>query len=158
MELDIAFFARLLGDDVAAEKFSAASQARHATIKSIFWNAKLDQWLDYWMPNNSTCKVAHSYIDIVLFLRIFWECLFLWCYKLYHFLKYSAFPNSSTRELTLGKGRIKIKTFLLRTLFLFGLTYSTQVGDSVFVFWHFLVNWFWLIWIPSVFWVIWLLC
>lgn len=57
MELDIAFFAKLIGDDSAAEKFSAASQARRAAISSIFWNPKMDQWLDYWLNNNSSCKV-----------------------------------------------------------------------------------------------------
>ncbi|XXG77738.1 hypothetical protein AAC387_Pa08g1834 [Persea americana] len=59
MELDIAFFARLTGDDSVAERFSAVSQARFAAINSIFWNAKMSQWLDYWLINNNTCKETH---------------------------------------------------------------------------------------------------
>eukprot|EP00268_Persea_americana_P040382 TRINITY_DN400_c1_g1_i1.p1 TRINITY_DN400_c1_g1~~TRINITY_DN400_c1_g1_i1.p1 ORF type:complete len:594 (-),score=111.37 TRINITY_DN400_c1_g1_i1:1058-2839(-) len=61
MELNIAFFARLIGDHSAAEKFSAASQARRAAINSVFWNAKMDQWLDYWLINSNSCKGAHSW-------------------------------------------------------------------------------------------------
>lgn len=123
MELNIAFFARLIGDHSAAEKFSAASQARRAAINSVFWNAKMDQWLDYWLINSNSCKVK---ILIMLLLS----------YELHQFLKYSACTNPSTRELTVGMGKVKMKTFLLLISFLYGLISSTQVGDSVIIFWH----------------------
>lgn len=66
MELDISFFARLIGDDSSAEKFSAVSQARFAAMNSIFWNAKMAQWLDYWLIYNGTCKVTCVYNFVLL--------------------------------------------------------------------------------------------
>ncbi|XP_077234084.1 trehalase 1 [Tasmannia lanceolata] len=61
MELDIAFFARIIGENSTAEKFSAASQDRHEAMNSIFWNAKMAQWLDYWIVNDSQCKEIHRW-------------------------------------------------------------------------------------------------
>ncbi|KAL6005633.1 hypothetical protein ACLOJK_006203 [Asimina triloba] len=56
MELDIAFFARIIGEKAIAKTFSTASKARHASINSIFWNSKANQWLDYWLVDSSTCE------------------------------------------------------------------------------------------------------
>ncbi|XP_058104847.1 probable trehalase isoform X2 [Magnolia sinica] len=61
MELDMAFFARVVGENSIAEKFSAASKARHASMNSIFWNAEMKQWLDYWVGNDSECKETHRW-------------------------------------------------------------------------------------------------
>ncbi|GMY30598.1 probable trehalase [Fagus crenata] len=55
MELDIAFLAKLTGDNSTAESFLEASQSRQKAIKSVFWNAEMGQWLDYWL-NDSTCE------------------------------------------------------------------------------------------------------
>ena len=57
MELDIAFLAKVIGDNSTAELFVKASQARQEAIKSIFWNGEMGQWLDYWL-NDSTCQVV----------------------------------------------------------------------------------------------------
>ncbi|KAL6005632.1 hypothetical protein ACLOJK_006202 [Asimina triloba] len=56
MELDIAFLAGILGESSIAERYSAASQARHASVNSIFWNANMSQWLDYWLVNNNSTE------------------------------------------------------------------------------------------------------
>lgn len=130
MELDIAFFARLTGDDSAAERFSAVSQARFAAINSIFWNAKMSQWLDYWLINNNTCKVTCGYNFIMLTS---------FNLQTSPFLKYSPFPIPSIRKLMSGKCTIKIETFLHQTSFLCGLSCSTQVSASACIFWHFMV-------------------
>ncbi|CAA6656334.1 unnamed protein product [Spirodela intermedia] len=47
MELDIAFFAKLLGDVQTKNKFLAAAHSRRETLKSVFWNDEMGQWLDY---------------------------------------------------------------------------------------------------------------
>ena len=57
MELDIAFLAKVTGDNSTAEHFLKASQARKEAIKSVFWNAEMGQWLDYWL-NDSKCQVV----------------------------------------------------------------------------------------------------
>ncbi|KAJ7952181.1 Trehalase [Quillaja saponaria] len=57
MELNIASFAKLTGDDTTAKHFLEASVARQKAINSVFWNEKKGQWLDYWL-DNSTCKEA----------------------------------------------------------------------------------------------------
>jgi len=49
MELDIAFFAKITGDYSTSESFLKASQARQKAMESVFWNAKMGQWLDYWL-------------------------------------------------------------------------------------------------------------
>lgn len=57
MELDIAFLAKVTGDDSIAKKFSKASQNRVKAIKSVLWDSKKGQWLDYWL-NDHTCQVT----------------------------------------------------------------------------------------------------
>ncbi|KAL6177822.1 hypothetical protein ACLB2K_049344 [Fragaria x ananassa] len=54
MEHDIAFLAKVIGDGSISDRFLKASKARHKAIKSVFWNAKKGQWLDYWL-NDITC-------------------------------------------------------------------------------------------------------
>ncbi|XP_008799558.1 probable trehalase [Phoenix dactylifera] len=61
MELDIAFFAKLIGDNSTSEKFLAASKARQAAIKSIFWNSEMEQWLDYWLISKSNCEEVYQW-------------------------------------------------------------------------------------------------
>ncbi|XP_073111925.1 probable trehalase isoform X2 [Elaeis guineensis] len=61
MELDIAFFAKLIGDNSTSEKFLAASKARQAAIKSIFWNSEMEQWLDYWLISKSNCEEVNQW-------------------------------------------------------------------------------------------------
>jgi alpha,alpha-trehalase len=75
MELDIAFFAKITGDYSTSESFLKASQARQKAMESVFWNAKMGQWLDYWL-NDSTCEVESRY-----------KCL--WCLKLVILLQFS---------------------------------------------------------------------
>jgi alpha,alpha-trehalase len=75
MELDIAFFAKVTGDHSTAENFLKASRARQKAIKSVFWNAKMGQWLDYWL-NDSTCEVESRYKS-------------LWCLKFLILLHFS---------------------------------------------------------------------
>ncbi|KAL4651286.1 hypothetical protein ACB092_01G148300 [Castanea dentata] len=60
MELDIAFLAKVTGDNSTAEHFLKASQARKEAIKSVFWNAEMGQWLDYWL-NDSTCQEPQTW-------------------------------------------------------------------------------------------------
>ncbi|KAL0016088.1 hypothetical protein SO802_003157 [Lithocarpus litseifolius] len=60
MELDIAFLAKASGDNSTAEHFVKASQARKEAIKSVFWNAEMGQWLDYWL-NDSTCQEPQTW-------------------------------------------------------------------------------------------------
>ncbi|XP_068635435.1 probable trehalase isoform X2 [Aristolochia californica] len=61
METVISFFARIVGENSTAVKFSRASHSRQAAMHSIFWNPKKSQWLDYWLKANSTCKEAHKW-------------------------------------------------------------------------------------------------
>ncbi|KAG9455492.1 hypothetical protein H6P81_008396 [Aristolochia fimbriata] len=61
MEMVITFFARVVGERSIAQKFSRASQSRQSAMRSIFWNPKESQWLDYWLIANSTCKEAHEW-------------------------------------------------------------------------------------------------
>ncbi|XP_038977904.1 probable trehalase isoform X2 [Phoenix dactylifera] len=61
MELDIAFFAKLIGDNSTSEKFLAASKARQAAIRSIFWNSEMEQWLDYWLISKSNCEEVYQW-------------------------------------------------------------------------------------------------
>ncbi|KAK6947957.1 Glycoside hydrolase, family 37 [Dillenia turbinata] len=53
IELDIAYFAKVLGESSIAQRFDEASQARKNAIKTIFWNEKMGQWLDYWLGTTS---------------------------------------------------------------------------------------------------------
>nr|DAD17965.1 TPA_asm: hypothetical protein HUJ06_019428 [Nelumbo nucifera] len=61
MELDIAFLARIVGEEHTAEVFLEASQARKKAIGSIFWNAKMGQWLDYRLTSSHTCETVHRW-------------------------------------------------------------------------------------------------
>uniref|UniRef100_A0A5B7B4W1 Trehalase n=1 Tax=Davidia involucrata TaxID=16924 RepID=A0A5B7B4W1_DAVIN len=61
MELDIAFLANVAGESSIAQHFLEASQARQLAMNSVFWNAEMGQWLDYWLSNSNTCKDAHTW-------------------------------------------------------------------------------------------------
>ncbi|KAL5747755.1 hypothetical protein ACOSQ2_025052 [Xanthoceras sorbifolium] len=61
MELDIAFLARVVGENETSESFLEASQARKAAINSVFWNEEKGQWLDYWTNNGTTCEESHTW-------------------------------------------------------------------------------------------------
>ncbi|XP_068655699.1 probable trehalase [Aristolochia californica] len=61
MELDLAFFAKILGDKSAADMFSALSKSRKEGIDAIFWNAKKGQWFDYWTSKNTTSQGVHKW-------------------------------------------------------------------------------------------------
>lgn len=60
MELDIAFFANVIGDGTTAAHFNEAAQARKQAMDAIFWNEEMGQWLDYWLNDITTCKVGVS--------------------------------------------------------------------------------------------------
>ncbi|RDX83449.1 putative trehalase, partial [Mucuna pruriens] len=57
MELNIAFFAKVTGDNSTAERFLEISDLRKKAMNSVFWNANKKQWLDYWL--DSTCEEVH---------------------------------------------------------------------------------------------------
>lgn len=57
MELDIAYFAKLVGDVQTVKKFLAASHSRRETLKSVFWNDEMGQWLDYRLRDDE-CEVG----------------------------------------------------------------------------------------------------
>ncbi|KAK7399070.1 hypothetical protein VNO78_10245 [Psophocarpus tetragonolobus] len=57
MELNIAFFAKVTGDNSTAERFLEISDLRKKAINSIFWNANMKQWFDYWLSD--TCEEVH---------------------------------------------------------------------------------------------------
>ncbi|XP_072963305.1 probable trehalase [Typha angustifolia] len=61
MELDIAVFAKLVGDNSTSEKFFKALKARQAAIASIFWNSNMEQWLDYRLINRSNCEEVYQW-------------------------------------------------------------------------------------------------
>ncbi|KAL6986454.1 alpha,alpha-trehalase [Sarracenia purpurea var. burkii] len=56
MELTIAFLANVTGDSMTTAHFLEAAQARQQAMNSVFWNAEMGQWLDYWLSNPTTCK------------------------------------------------------------------------------------------------------
>ena len=58
MELDIAFLAKVVGENTIAEDFLRASQTREKAFNSVFWNENMGQWLDYWLNNGADCKVV----------------------------------------------------------------------------------------------------
>jgi len=60
MELDIAFFANVLGNKSTVESFLEAAEARKNAINSVFWNDEMGQWLDYRLTNGTICKVLSS--------------------------------------------------------------------------------------------------
>ena len=51
MELDIAFLAKVVGENNIAEDFLRASQIRQKIFNSIFWNENMGHWVDYWLNN-----------------------------------------------------------------------------------------------------------
>ncbi|KEH21287.1 probable trehalase isoform X1 [Medicago truncatula] len=53
MELNIAFFANVTGDNRTAEHFLQISDVRKEAINSVFWNANMKQWLDSWLSNTT---------------------------------------------------------------------------------------------------------
>ncbi|KAL9330054.1 hypothetical protein ACSQ67_005057 [Phaseolus vulgaris] len=57
MELNIAFFAKVAGDNSTAERFLENSDLRKKAMNSVFWNANMKQWLDFWLEN--TCEEVH---------------------------------------------------------------------------------------------------
>nr|KYP42330.1 Trehalase [Cajanus cajan] len=57
MELNIAFFAKVTGDNSNAERFLEISDHRKKAMNSVFWNANKKQWLDYWLSNK--CEDVH---------------------------------------------------------------------------------------------------
>ncbi|KAK7358484.1 hypothetical protein VNO77_00412 [Canavalia gladiata] len=63
MELNIAFFAKVTGDNSTAEHFLEISDLRKKAMNSVFWNANMKQWLDYWL-SNSTCEEVHVWKNL----------------------------------------------------------------------------------------------
>ncbi|XP_059662182.1 probable trehalase [Cornus florida] len=61
MELDIAFLANCIGESSIAQRFSEASQARQKAMHSVFWNAEMGQWLDYWLSSSTSCKDSYTW-------------------------------------------------------------------------------------------------
>ncbi|XP_061347668.1 probable trehalase [Gastrolobium bilobum] len=57
MELNIAFFAKVTGDNSTAKHFLEISHVRKNAMNSVFWNVNKKQWLDYWLSND-TCEEA----------------------------------------------------------------------------------------------------
>ena len=71
MELDIAFLANVIGESSIAARLMEASQARQKAINSVFWNEEMGQWLDYWLQNDSKCKVVFTLnLAISWFMKI----------------------------------------------------------------------------------------
>ncbi|KAI3469104.1 hypothetical protein Pfo_025767 [Paulownia fortunei] len=61
MELDITSLANAIGDDTTAERFREASRARKKAITSIFWNAEMRQWCDYWLSDSNSSKDVYTW-------------------------------------------------------------------------------------------------
>jgi len=57
MERDIEFFAELTGEHIISKEFSDTAKARQIAIDSILWNSEMEQWLDYWLPDDVQCQV-----------------------------------------------------------------------------------------------------
>ncbi|XP_027345967.1 probable trehalase [Abrus precatorius] len=55
MECNIAYFAKVIGDNSTAEHFLEVSDARKKAMNSVLWSEDMKQWLDYWLTN-STCE------------------------------------------------------------------------------------------------------
>ncbi|XP_015896064.2 trehalase-like [Ziziphus jujuba] len=60
MELDIASLAEAVGDYNTSKKYFEASRVREEAMRSVFWNAEMGQWLDYWLMN-SACKEVEKW-------------------------------------------------------------------------------------------------
>ncbi|XP_030500131.2 probable trehalase isoform X1 [Cannabis sativa] len=54
MELNIAFLAKVTGDDCISEQFTKASLMRKKAMEIVFWNDEMGQWFDYWLNKNSS--------------------------------------------------------------------------------------------------------
>nr|XP_004503576.2 probable trehalase isoform X1 [Cicer arietinum] len=54
MELNIAFFAKVTGDNSTAKHFLQISDVRTKAMNSVFWNANMKQWLDCWLSNTTS--------------------------------------------------------------------------------------------------------
>ncbi|XP_022735939.1 probable trehalase isoform X1 [Durio zibethinus] len=61
MELDIAFLAKIVGENTIAEDFLRASQTRQKAFNSVFWNENMGQWLDYWLNNGADCEEPQTW-------------------------------------------------------------------------------------------------
>lgn len=61
MERDIAYFAKLIGENATSEKFAEASKARHVAIDSILWNSDMEQWVDYWLPTDGEYQGVYQW-------------------------------------------------------------------------------------------------
>ena len=57
MERDIEFFAELTGEHIISKEFSDTAKARQIAIDSILWNSEMEQWLDYWLPDDVQYQV-----------------------------------------------------------------------------------------------------
>ena len=57
MGRDIEFFAELTGEHIISKEFSDTAKARQIAIDSILWNSEMEQWLDYWLPDDVQCQV-----------------------------------------------------------------------------------------------------
>lgn len=60
MELDIAYLSKLIGDVPSMKKFYKSSLSRRETLKSVFWNDEMGQWLDYWLSRDGNCELDGS--------------------------------------------------------------------------------------------------
>lgn len=76
MELDVTFLANAIGDSITAERFREVSEARKKAINAIFWNAEMQQWLDYWLNDSTSLKVISCRLTLLeiglLFLILVW--------------------------------------------------------------------------------------
>ncbi|XVF12917.1 hypothetical protein REPUB_Repub08aG0161400 [Reevesia pubescens] len=61
MELDIAFLAKVIGDNTVTEDFLRASKTRQKAFNSVFWNENMGQWLDYWLNNGAECEEPQTW-------------------------------------------------------------------------------------------------
>ncbi|XP_028789586.1 probable trehalase [Neltuma alba] len=57
MELNIAYFAKVTGDNSTAQHFLQLADSRKKAFNSVFWNTNMKQWLDYWLTS-TTCQEA----------------------------------------------------------------------------------------------------
>ncbi|KAK4338529.1 hypothetical protein RND71_043016 [Anisodus tanguticus] len=64
MELDIAFLANIIGESSMVARFTEASQNKEKAMNSIFWNAEMGQWLDYWFANSNTSEDIYKWEDL----------------------------------------------------------------------------------------------
>lgn len=60
MELNIAFFAKVTGENSTAKHFLGISDARKKAMNFAFWNENLKQWFDCWLRNTTSENVHVS--------------------------------------------------------------------------------------------------